>query len=171
MTGSFNTAMFVNQGVVNLALTSSAASADQGAPVTLTATLSQTVSASSAVSGSVSFYINGTLLGAASVSGGTASLTTTALPVGSDTVTATYAGDAQHNQANASLAVTVTTATPAFTASLTPQQPDADSGRNRFGHAESDANGTFTGAISFACSGVPTAASCTVNPTSLTARR
>lgn len=168
VTGSFNTAMFINQGVVNLALTSSAASADQGAPVTLTAKLSQSVSASSALSGPVSFYANGTLLGAASVSGGTASLTTTELPVGSDTVTATYAGDAQHNQATASVTVTVATATPAFTASLTPSSLSLVQGATGSVTLNLTANGTFTGAISFACSGVPTAASCTVNPTSLT---
>jgi sugar lactone lactonase YvrE len=68
-----------------------------GAAVTLTATVI-TSPAGAPLSGNVAFWQGGTELGTATVSGNspqTASLTTTALPLGSDQVTAIYNGDGQ----------------------------------------------------------------------------
>ena len=87
-------------------------SVNQGDTVTLTATVTP-----STATGSVSFYVNGssTAVGSATLSSGVATLTTT-LPAGTDSVTATYAGDSS-NATSTSSAVTVTVAAVTLTLS------------------------------------------------------
>jgi arabinan endo-1,5-alpha-L-arabinosidase len=76
-----------------------------GAPVTLTATIA---AGSYIPTGTVNFTYGTTYLGAATLSGGTASFVTSALPLGTDTVTATYAPTTYFNgSAAASTNVTV----------------------------------------------------------------
>ncbi len=60
--------------------------------VTLTATAFPTTG--SGETGTVTFFDNGTAIGTSSVSNGQATLSTTALPVGTDAITASYGGDA-----------------------------------------------------------------------------
>lgn len=55
----------------------------------------------------VTFTYNGTALGTATIVGGRASLSTTQLPAGSDPVTASYGGDANHGAASAMVTQTV----------------------------------------------------------------
>ncbi len=100
------TALYLNSGNAGFSLSTSAAYATQGANVTLTATLAPTVNPA-APTGSVSFSTNGTALGMGTVSNGTAVLTTSALPLGSDAVLATYSGDANYNPAKATTTVQV----------------------------------------------------------------
>ncbi|HET6250063.1 MAG TPA: Ig-like domain-containing protein [Tepidisphaeraceae bacterium] len=65
-----------------------------GASVTLTATVAPVTPGGQTPSGTVTFTDNGATLGTMTVgSDGTAALATTALPVGSDQITATYSGD------------------------------------------------------------------------------
>ena len=61
-----------------------------GQPVTLTDTVS---TASGTPTGTVTFFANGISLGTAPLVGDVATLTTTALPAGTDVLTATYSGD------------------------------------------------------------------------------
>jgi hypothetical protein len=98
--------LYLNAGSAGLSLSANAAYATQGANVTLTATLAPTVNPAPP-SGNVVFSVNGTSLGMGSVSSGTAMLTTSALPLGSDTVLATYSGDANYNPAKATVAIQV----------------------------------------------------------------
>ncbi len=168
VSSNYGTAEFVNQGFTTLALTANTASPGQGMPVTLTAAISQTVGAAASATGSVSFYASGMLLGSASVESGMAAFTTTALPVGSDTVTATYSGDATHNQSTASIAISVSVASPTFVVTATPSSLSLTAGATGSVTLSLAANGTFSGAISFTCAGAPAAATCTVTPTSLT---
>jgi Bacterial Ig-like domain (group 3)/FG-GAP-like repeat len=77
--------------------------------VTFTATLPTNVT------GTVTFTSGATTLGTSTVTNGVATLATSALPVPSDSVTATYNGDANNNTATASLTQTVNKATPAVT--------------------------------------------------------
>jgi ribosomal protein S11 len=96
-----------NPGAVTTttSLTSSASAANLGQSVTLTATV-----AGSTPTGTVSFYSNSVLLGASTVNAsGVATLALTNLPVGTDTITAGYSGDA-NNYPSTSAAVTVTMA-------------------------------------------------------------
>ena len=81
------------------------ASASYGASVTLTATVTSTAGMPA---GSVTFYNGSTSLGVGTLNGsGVATLTTTALPAGTDTATATYAA-AGNFAASSSTAVTLT---------------------------------------------------------------
>ncbi len=80
----------VNQGTAAVALASSAGSAVYGQSVTFTATLT-----GGATSGTVTFSDGGTPLGSVALDGsGRAALTTSALALGSRSITATYGGDA-----------------------------------------------------------------------------
>lgn len=110
------------------ALASSASTVVAGASVTLTATVT---AARGAASGNVSFYNGTSLLGTvASDSSGVAALSTANLPVGSDTLTAVYAGNSTY-VTSTSPAIQVTVAAPSnpqpVIASLTPALTKAGS--------------------------------------------
>ncbi len=171
VSGSYNTAVFLNQGGDTLALKASAATADEGQNITLTGNVSQVVSSIYPATGIVSFFDNGSLIGVAEVSGGSASITTDQLSVGSHTLTASYAGDSHFNAASAatSVSVAVTAQPPDFSLS-TPSQASLSLTQGATGIATVSvaSNSTFSGTVSFTCSGVPSAASCTINPASLT---
>ena len=67
-----------------------------GVPVTFTATVSELPPAGATpTGGTVTFYDGATALGTAPLSGGASTLTTTALPVGEQTISAVYSGDGQ----------------------------------------------------------------------------
>ena len=90
-----------------------------GTSVALTATLSPNTAQTHLVSGTVSFYSSGTLLGTAAVVNGAATLNTTALPAGNDSETATYPGDTNFvNSGSATLPFAVTQYTPTLTFSV-----------------------------------------------------
>jgi len=80
-----------------------------GSPVTLTFTVPLVNGA--APTGSVSFYNGGTLLGSGTISAsGVATITTSALPAGTDTVRASYTGDSDYATATLTTMVTVSPA-------------------------------------------------------------
>lgn len=162
--------LFLNLGAVNLSLTASAATLTQASSETLTATLAPTVSTQSPT-GTVSFYDNGTLIGTASLTSGSATLTLSTLPVGSDVITASYSGDSNFNPSTATTSVTVAVAALAPSFTLTGTMPQALTLVQ--GQASSltftiAANATFSGTVSFACSGMPSEASCTISPSTQT---
>ncbi len=90
-------AAFTIQGTTTTSLASSPNPSVAGESVTLTATV-----APSGASGSVEFFDGATSLGAAPVSGGTATLVTSSLPVGVHSLTASYLGDANHSGSTSS---------------------------------------------------------------------
>ena len=82
----------VSRVTAGVGVTSSAAASVVGQSVTLTATITPAVGAGP--TGTVQFYDNGTAIGPAeSVSSGVATLTTSALALGSHPITAIYSGD------------------------------------------------------------------------------
>jgi Bacterial Ig-like domain (group 3)/FG-GAP-like repeat len=97
----------VNQAQLTMTLSSNSASntSPSGQRVVFTATLS---SNGSVPGGTVSFSVNGTTLGSGRLVSGAATLSTTALPVGTDVVTATFTGNADYTDASASVTQTVT---------------------------------------------------------------
>jgi hypothetical protein len=168
VSGFYNSAEFLNQGTDSLTLTTSASTGNQGANVTLTATLKQAVANPNPPTGAVSFFDNGTLIGAADItSAGTASFTTDELPVGSDALTAVYAGDPHNNAAQGAASVTISALAPDFTLSTATPSVSLHQGATGIVTLALTANSTFNGAITFACSGAPAEATCTVNPASL----
>jgi hypothetical protein len=167
VTSIYGTSEFVNKGVTTLALTASSTTASQGVPVTFTATISQAVSAGVAETGSVAFTANGTALGATPVTDGVATFTAT-LPVGSDTITATYAGDSNHNQAAATLAVSVAAVAPALALSATPATLTLTQGATGTVIVSLAGNSTFSGVVQISCTGMPAETSCVSSPASVT---
>jgi trimeric autotransporter adhesin len=113
---------------------------NQGTSVVLNATVT-TTSSGAAPNGTVTFFsgtaqvgsavpVSGTagsrtFFGVGAFAGATASLTTTSLPVGTDSITAKYSGDVGDtnylaSQASAGITITVQSTTPAFTVSAIP---------------------------------------------------
>jgi hypothetical protein len=97
----------VNKSTPTVAVTTSGPSTF-GAPVTITATLPI------GTTGTVTFTSGGGLNASASINpaSGTVAIITTVLPVGSDTITASYSGDANYNPATGTATQTVSKATP-----------------------------------------------------------
>jgi sugar lactone lactonase YvrE len=87
----------VNKASTTTSLTNSPNPSNFGASVTLTATVTP-----SSATGSVQFFNGTTLLGTATLSNGQAQFSTTALPVGTDSLTATYQGDANDTSSTSS---------------------------------------------------------------------
>ena len=139
------------------------ASASYGASVTLTATVTSTAGMPA---GNVTFYNGSTSLGVGTLNGsGVATLTTTALPAGTDTATATYAA-AGNFAASSSTAVTLTVgAAPiepvgAYTVSANPTTLTiAAGGKGNTTLTLVPTNG-YSGTISLSCLNLPANATC-----------
>ena len=92
-----------------------------GGSVTLTAAVSP-----SAATGSVQFFNGATLLGSATLSSGQGQLSITTLPVGANSLTAVYSGDATYlSSTSAAVAQTVTTAPVVMTMTASPNPATA----------------------------------------------
>jgi len=100
------------------ALTTSASSITFGESITLTATIAKGDSTSGSPTGSVQFFSGTTSLGTATLTDGVATLSTTSLPAGSDSVTARYLGDSTFAPSTSSVS-TVTVSPSATTSTLT----------------------------------------------------
>ncbi|MGA7496851.1 MAG: Ig-like domain-containing protein, partial [Isosphaeraceae bacterium] len=92
-TSSSSTTETVNQAGTTANLSASPSSTKAGQPVTLTANIAVVAPGAGTPTGSVQFFAGTTSLGTAKLSGNTAILTTTTLPVGTDSLTAQYLGD------------------------------------------------------------------------------
>jgi hypothetical protein len=167
-TADFGTSLFVNRGVTTLSLTASSTMPGQGAPVTFTATISQVMSAGVAPTGAVSFTANGILLGSAPPDNGVATFTADSLPVGADTITATFAGDANHNRSSATISITVAPVAPSFSLSSTTPTLSLSQGSSGSALVTVSANSDFNGVVQLTCTGAPAEVSCTPSPASLT---
>jgi len=168
----------IAKGSTTTSLTSSSSSVGQGSSVTLTATVN-TNSFGDAPSGTVTFFSGTNQLGSAPAFGGfnpqtgivnaTASLMTSQLPNGQDSITAQYDGD-QNYSVSTSAAITVTV------------QPDfAFSGSAPSISTSPGGSGTLTLTItgqtgynstisltSASCAGLPRESKCAFNPSSVT---
>ena len=112
--GNFNTstspaaALAIAQAGTTTTLAATPTSAGYGQPVTLTATVKVVAPGSGLPTQTVTFYDGTTVVGAATLNAsGTATLTTTALPVGAQSITAKYNGDVDFTSST-STASTVT---------------------------------------------------------------
>jgi subtilase family serine protease len=143
-------------------LTFTPSSPSQGTAVTLTATVTP-----STATGNVTFNNGSTVLGTAVLSGsGIAALVTSALPVGDNSVTATYNGSGSLGSST-SVPVTVTV-TPGFTLTPTATSFQVAQGSNvNATIAVAFASG-FSGTISFSCTDPASGSTCT-SPTAVNA--
>jgi subtilase family serine protease len=138
----------------SVALTPSSTQAYQGSSVTFTATVTP-----STATGNVVFNNGTTVLGASAVSGGTASLAVTTLPVATNSITAAYSGnDTLANSTSTAATVTVTSP---FTLSASPASTSVSAGQ-----ATSPITLTITGVsgftspITLSCPTAPTGVAC-----------
>ncbi len=150
-----------SQITTSLSLNASASTSAAGQPVTLRAALNVYASGSFTTNGEmVTFYNGSTSIGTAALSNGQATLTTTALPVGPDTITAQYAGD-QNFTASTSNSVTVTV-TPAPNFTITANPPTETTRRGdvaAFILQLKSVNG-FDANVTLSCSGGPAGSKC-----------
>jgi hypothetical protein len=136
-----NGVLTVSPAATSIVLTTSSNSAVAATNVTLTAAVASATTGTP--TGTVYFYTGTTFLGASALSSGVASLTTNAIPQGTNTVTARYNGniDFTASQSNG-VTETITSNLPVLVAT-------ADSFTRVYGAA----NPTFTGTVSGALNG------------------
>lgn len=147
-------------------LTASPDPAFDDQPVTLTATVSPAPTGSPA--GMVSFYSGTTLLGTGTLNAsGVATFTTSSLVVGSDSITAVYAGNAGF-AASTSSALSLTVATSFTVSAPTVPVPVAPGGAATFDLTVPPLGGAFNSVVTLSASGLPAGATATFNPATVT---
>ncbi len=153
------------------ALTSSAATITAGSSVTFTATVTGASGSTGAPTGTVTFLDGTTTLGTGSVNAsGVATYATTKLATGAHSITSQYGGDSNFT-ASTSAAVTVTVQAevpPSFSISAGPASLSIAPGKTGGTTITLTPAGGFVQPVTFACSGLPSEASCTFSPASLT---
>jgi hypothetical protein len=135
-----------------------------GQPVTLKATVTG-IGAVVSPSGSVSFFLNGaTLLGLGTLdASGIATLTTSALPLGTDSLTAAYAGSATFSPGR-SAALLETIETPTFTLSLSSPSITLQKYQHTTMTVTLTSAGTFSDTIALSCASPPQYVTCLFTP-------
>ncbi len=153
------------------AISTPSGNANQGDTVTFTATV---IPWPSNAKGSASFYNNGstTALGAATVSNGTATFSTTALPAGTDSVVAVYNGSGTQSGSTSPAPAVVTVVAPDFmltaNGNLSPTSvPAGQSASVTLTIAPVTGSASITFSAS-SCTGLPAGATCSFNPATVT---
>jgi hypothetical protein len=168
----------IAKGSTTTSLTSSSSSLGQGSSVTLTATVN-TSSLGNAPGGTVTFFSGTTQLGSAPTFGGfnsrtgivnaTASLTTSQLPNGQDSITAQYGGDTNYTASTSSAVIVNVQPDFAFSGSA-PSISTSPGGSGTLtltitGQTGYNSTINFTSA---SCTGLPRESKCSFNPSSVT---
>ncbi|MGB6725258.1 MAG: FG-GAP-like repeat-containing protein [Terracidiphilus sp.] len=146
----------------SVSLQASSTSASENASITLTATVVGLTPTST-----VTFSANGSSLGTGTLSGGVATLMASFASAGTYAVTANYAGDS-NNAASVSSSVSITVAAPDFSIASSPTSATITAGQSTIFTLTLTPAGGYTGTVSLACGTMPSQATCTFNPTSLT---
>ena len=150
---AFSVATFtqtVQQDGTTTGLTASPTSTTSGQPVTLTAIIAAVAPGAGTPTGSVQFFNGTTSLGTGSLSGNTTTLTTTTLPLGTDSVTAEYLGSSIFTASTSSaVAVTIDLATTTTLASSTNPSVFGQSVTFTATVTPASGNGTPTGSVTF----------------------
>ena len=128
-------------------LTASPNPSVNGQKVTLTAKVSPTDSAPA--TGTITFTMGSTKLGTATLSGGTASMTTTAIPVGSDTLWAGFTGTTYYLNSNSSTLTQVVHETTTTALTVAPSPGAFGSTVTLTAKVKPSVSGTPTGNVEF----------------------
>ena len=137
-----------------LSVTASPSQATAGTSITLTATVQ---SSQGVPTGTVTFSSGGIVLGSAPLNAsGMAALTTTVLPVGTDTVTASFASTANYAPSSGAVMVTIAVAPPvATTLSVTASPSQATAGNSiTLTATVQSSQGVPTGTVTFSSGGI-----------------
>ena len=155
------------------ALTASAATITAGASVTFTATVTVTGASGSTgtPTGTVTFLDGTTTLGTGTLNAsGVATYSSSALSTGAQSITAQYGGDSNF-AASTSTAVTVTVQAPvppSFTLGASPASLSITAGQSGTTTLSVTPAGGFAQPVTFTCSGLPSEATCTFAPATVT---
>lgn len=133
----------VNKGTSSVFVTSSNNPSGRGAAVIFTAKV--TASATPAPTGPVTFMDGASALGMSTLSGGTATFTTSGLGTGAHSITAVYAGDADYTGSTSPILVDMVSKGVSSSSVTSSNNP------SNFGTAV-----TFTASVSSSASGIPT---------------
>lgn len=139
------------------------------APITLTATI--TAQSGVTAAGTVNFYNGSTLLNSTpvAVTGGVASLTTSALPVGALTLTAIYSGNLDFVTSTSALA-SINNISPDFNIAATPPaQTVIPTQTVSYALTLTPVNPTFVYPVTLTASGLPNGVTATLSPSSIAA--
>ena len=151
-------------------LKASATSITAGASVTFTATVAGPSGSSGTPTGTVTFLDGATKLGTGTLSSGAATYATTSLATGSHSITAQYGGDTNFSAStSAAVTITVSAVAPSFTFGASPTSLSiASAGATATTTLTVTPAGGFAQQVTFACAGLPSEASCTFAPTTVT---
>jgi hypothetical protein len=158
------TQKFTVTGTTTTGVTLSANTVNQGTNVTLTAKIAGKISGS-LPSGTVNFYVGSTLLGTVALvqSGGSASLTTTAIPSGSVLITAAYSGDSLFS-ASTSSAIPILVVAQDFNVSASSANLTIVAGQTATTTITLTPVGGYSQTVSFACGSLPANLECAFAP-------
>jgi hypothetical protein len=159
---SSTTGVTIGQATTTTALRASPSSGNVNAQITLKANVT-----GSLPTGSVSFAAGATSLGKATLSSGVATLQTSFAAAGSYPTTATYQGDA-NNSASTSSPVTIVIAAPDFTVAATPTSGSVTPGQSATFTFTVTPEGGYAGTVKFSCGTLPSLATCSFSPASIT---
>jgi MBG domain (YGX type)/Bacterial Ig-like domain (group 3)/NHL repeat/Abnormal spindle-like microcephaly-assoc'd, ASPM-SPD-2-Hydin len=146
-------------------ITTSGSPATVGANVTFTATVTTTTGV---VAGTVNFSDGATLLGTATLnSSGVGTFSTTALGLGSHSITGAFQANTNFNASSATLTQVMTAPTGSFTISASPATQYIKGAGPTVFQVTLTSVGAFAGQINLTCSGLPSDAACSFanNPT------
>jgi len=157
----------VNPATPSLTLTSSASSIPEMGSVTLMATASG-ASGATAPTGTVTFDNGSTMLGTGTLNGmGVATLEVMNLPLGANSITASYGGDTNYTSAT-SEATIVNVLAPSFNLSSSNNALTISQGQSGSATISLTPVGGFSSAVQFSCSGLPEYSTCTFSPQTIT---
>ena len=148
-------------------LTLGSSSIGSGQSVTFTATVAS--STTGTPTGSVSFFNGSTLLGTGALASGTATYTTTTLPSGSDSITATYGGDTNFTTSSTTAGQTIVVGTLDFTfAASGPTDQIVKGGASAtYQFTLNPTLGNYPSAVTFTATGLPAGATIAFSPSSV----
>ncbi|MDQ2744493.1 MAG: Ig-like domain-containing protein, partial [Chloroflexota bacterium] len=153
----------VTKAASTIALTSSTASTGIGSSFTLTGTVP------AGATGTVSFYNGTTLLGTGTVgTTGAATLTLSIATAGTYNLSAVYSGDTNYSGSTSTSTVQVVIQVPSFTVTASPASLTIARGSTGTTTLTVTPQGGYTGTLTFACGTLPSMATCTFNPATVT---
>ena len=139
----------VTQAATSVAAPTTSGATAYGQSVTFTATVVATAPGAGTPSGTVTFYDGGTSLGTGTLTGGVATFATTALGLGTHSITASYGGDTNFQSSSISSATTQTVGKAATTGTVVSSVASPVFGQSITLTATITGAGTPTGTVTF----------------------
>ncbi len=150
-----------------LSLTADPTNSGFGQQVALTATLSPNLAQNHNAGGTVTFHNGTASVGTGTLTNGIATVNVTSLPIGTDSLTAVYAGDTNFAGSTSS-AVSETVIMPDFSIAANPASLSITQGGSSTSVITITPTGGFSQALTLNCSGLPANSTCAFSPATVT---